>query len=282
MPDVLVVAVMLLIMAVGVGVTGAAYLHERRAYQDFILRTRTAWMRAGHVIHFGPVAATCYGRSPQKSYTAGCVYGALALMDGHLEFSGYKHKMFNVRIAFEVLKWVGIRRVTISSGDNPSTQDALVVHYDSPAGWRVYTWTIPGDLEGFARELSTKADLPVQHYGTKREDFGPSGVTRMAQDIYGVWSKDRGGDLYLAPDRLIFGGRHQIPLHQIRAVNVISKGGWSDLNPFASELLQIEYNDQEGKAQTTAFLVRASETWARAIQERTGAALDFFAGRKKK
>jgi len=118
--------------------------------------------------------------------------------------------------------------------------------------------------------------------GSGREDFGPARALRMHEDVYGEWHADREDQLYLAPDRLLFGWRSAIPLDDIQRLNVLHRGGLDALRPLASGLLRIEYRAAEGAIETVGFKVRRPAEWADAIAEHSASGLPVGQGRKKK
>jgi hypothetical protein len=89
------------------------------------------------------------------------------------------------------------------------------------------------------------------------------------------------GQLYLAPDRLVYDGYTLIHLSQIRRIDLFEQGGLQKFNPFNEELLRIEY-DQDGKHQAAGFLIRSGKVWAEALQARLNIPVEIHEGRKKK
>lgn len=275
--------ILLLVGGLGLGGLGGAWwVIERRAQRAHVIRVRTAWVRAGRIVHCGPVGATCYGNRPRHLYGIGH-FGALGLADGQVIFTGHRQSRWDARIPFDALRWIGVRPISVSAGRTTVQRRALILHYDSPNGWQVAAYVL-SDLQWFVDELDQVGGLPPAHQSDQREDYGPAHATRLIEDVYGQWHVDRRDALYLAPDRLLFGWRQPVMLADIRRLDVITQGGWRDLNPLTADLLRIDYDapDGEGQLQTVGFVVRHTRRWAEAITRRTQVPLVVHQGRKKK
>jgi hypothetical protein len=99
--------------------------------------------------------------------------------------------------------------------------------------------------------------------GEQFEDFGPEPAVYLVQDAAGNWQRvtpdspppDQSGwqyALYLAPDRLLYGGQHAVPLAAIRRVDMHAVGR---LNPFPENLLKIEFAYGDGGTRVIGFLL---------------------------
>jgi hypothetical protein len=95
------------------------------------------------------------------------------------------------------------------------------------------------------------------------------------QDIYGEWHADRTGDLYLAPDRLLFDWRTVISLAALQQLDVYQVGQG---NP----LLCVTYAGSDGAPQVEGFQVQAAARWAEALVQRLDVPLQIHRGRKRK
>jgi hypothetical protein len=264
---------LLALLAGAAGVTGwGGRWWWRRTQRDHVIRIGTAWVRAGQRIHYTPVGAVCYGHRPP--YRQG-VFGALGLTDGQIVFDGHRARTYNTGIPFQQVRWIGLSTIRTTL----HTQRALMIHHDSTDGWRASAFIIEAPVE-LAHALSRECDLPVHDAGSERADYGPAPATRMTQDVYGEWSPDREGDLYLAPDRLLFAWRSAIPLDRIQRLDVLTQG--DALNPLSHDLLRIEHESGDGDIDVTGFVVRRASHWADALQHRAAAPIRVFAGRKKK
>jgi hypothetical protein len=264
------------------GIGGIASVAEMRSRRRYVARVRAEWVRAGRIVHYGPIGATCYGRRPHSVYnTSDGSFGALGLVDSKLVFVGRGSVAYTAILPFEAIRWAGTRLITVSGGRSPSETRALIIHYDGPDGWYVYTFA-GKQIYPFSEALEQIAGLTVHQPAFEREDYGPAHVTRLNQDIYGQWTLDRRGELYLAPDRLLFDWHGPILLSQFRQADVYSKGGLNELNPFAEELLRIEYEDADGEPHTVGFQVRHADKWADFIAQRTQLPVEYHTGRKKK
>jgi hypothetical protein len=272
--------VLLIAGALGIGGAGALWW-ARRGQRDHVIRVRTAWVRAGQIVHYGPVGAVCLGRRPQRLYRAGR-FGALGITDGHLVFEGHRRDTENLSVPLANLRHIGLTTVRVWIGRTAIRQRALAVHYTAPDGWRVATFAAEETLE-LAQALSDESDLLVYDSGKAREDFGPARALRMTQDVYGEWREDREGDLYLAPDRLLFNWRETILLDDIRRLDVYAQGGrLRGLNPLAQDLLRVEYGEADETVEIVGYVVRGATRWADAIRQHAAAPLDVYAGRKRK
>jgi hypothetical protein len=270
----------ILLLVVGAfGLSGLGLAQwSRRAQRNHVTQVQTAWVRAGQIIHYGPVGAICLGSRPRRVYTDG-IFGALGITDERLVFDGHRNNTENTSVAYDRLRHIGITTVPVWAGRLNVQQRALTVHYDSPDGWRVATFLTDAPVE-LAQELSQESGLPLHDSGSAREDFGPARAARMIEDLYGEWRDEREGELYLAPDRLLFDWRDTIPLSHIRRLNVYTRGG--RLNPFSQDLLRIEYGESEEDFRAVGFRVRGADRWAEAIRQRANTPLEVYIGRKRK
>jgi hypothetical protein len=264
----------LLLLGGVVGIGGAMVAHERRARSNFITRVRTEWTRSGQIVRFGPVGAFYYDSKPQP-YSFSQAYGALGITQNKLTFQGFRRRAVNVHLPFKAFRWIGVR--TYPDAERHSVE-ALVIHSEDFNVWRVYAFTMDHVLE-FADELSRHTDLPLHQIGREPEDYGPAHATRLIQDIYGEWSGNTRRELYLAPDRLLFGWEDPVMLSQVRQVGAFVKGS---LNPFSADLLRIEYQSADGSLHTVGFLLHGADRWAEVIARRANVPLTIQAGRKKK
>ncbi|NLX08314.1 MAG: hypothetical protein GXY36_01515 [Chloroflexi bacterium] len=260
------------------GIGAALWAWERRGLRAYVIRVRTEWVRAGQRVHYGPVFASCLSTRPRESYSmAQAVSGALGLTDHRLVFVGRRATSCDSSVPLDLIRWIEVRSVPVGEATN---RQALFVHYDGPAGWRVYSFVLDKP-HTFARQLSQFSGEPLRDV-SQRQDYGPASATRVFQDIHGQWQTDRETELYLAPDRLLFGWRSAIPLASIRQLAVIERGGLSEINPFSTDLLRIEHETSTGERQITGYVVRHAQRWAEAIQRRSQAPLTIQEGRKKK
>lgn len=274
--------VLLIVGALGIGGAGAGALwRRRRGQRDHVIRVRTAWVRAGQIVRCGPIGAVCLGTRPQRLYRAGR-FGALGITGEHLVFEGHHRNTESLSVPLANLRHIGLTTVRIWAGRTAIHRRALAVHYTAPDGWRVATFAADEASE-LAQALSDESRLPVYDSGKDRDDFGPARALRMTQDVYGEWREDREGDLYLAPDRLLFNWRETIPLDDIRRLDVYAQGGrLRGLNPRAQDLLRVEYGEPGDHAAIAGYTVRRADRWADAIRRRADAPLEVYAGRKRK
>lgn len=251
----------------------------RRARYAHVIDTRTAWVRAGQRVHFGPVSAISYGPLPQRVYQGG-VFGALGITDGRIVFSGLRNHRADIALPFADVRRLVLCTVRVHLAPRITRSvRALALHYDTLDGWRVAV-LVADDAQALALAISAHSGLPV-HDGGSSADFGPMPAARMMQDVYGEWAEDRAGILYLAPDRLLFNWRDVIPLDAITRIDVLHQAGE------AAGLLRIEHKSPDdtseaGKLAVTGFLVHQADAWADALRQRIDAPIPVFTGRKKK
>lgn len=246
---------------------------QRRRRSAHVIRVRTAWVRAGLIVRYGPVGVVCHGLRPRRTYGRG-LFGAAGLAADALTFDGQGSSAFNARIALEQVR--RLSQVTIALPASRRTR-ALAVHYDSPDGWRVAVFS-GESVPALAEALSAEGAVPLHDAGEGRDDFGPARATRMIQDIYGEWMPDRQGMLYLAPDRLLFEWRDAIPLAAIARLDVYHGSGGRR----ADALLRVEYAALDGAHLAGGFLVDHAGRWAEAIVRRAEVPLAVHEGRKRK
>lgn len=254
--------------AVGLGGAGSAWW-TRRAQRAHVVATRTAWVRAGRRVMFGPVGVLSYGTWPRRRYGR-AVFGAAGLVDGAFTFRGQRAR-FNFDTPLDAVRHLSLIALTLRPSLRPP-QPGLAVHYASPDGWRVAA--LAGDaIGGLAEALAAATGLPLHDAGERRDDFGPQPAMRLHEDNFGDWARDRSGPLYLAPDRLLFAWRDAIPLRAIRRLAVYDADG--------GLLLRVEYETPDGLA-TVGFLLDDAPAWAEAIAQRSDVPVQLFIGRKKK
>jgi hypothetical protein len=196
-------------------------------------------------------------------------------------------------IPFDQIRWLGTRYVSGQEGHSGIKRDALIVHYEQRGFWHVGAW-FSVQQNDLIKALSVETGLPVIKYFGEREDYGPAPAARQIEDVYGRWHPFREGghlpsvdadqgELYLAPDRLLFNRRHPIHLAQVRRVDVFEPGGvLAELDPFHEDLLRIEYETPDQQHAVIGFLVRGGDRWASAIRTRTSVPYEHHRGRKKK
>jgi hypothetical protein len=296
--------VCLLFMFIGGSLLLIWYLvAEGDRQQSHIDIVRADWARQKRMIHFSPVPATYYvgfGLQWPRSY-----FGALGLVDKNLVFIGlrrYEEEWVpEERIPFDQIRWIGTHYITGQKGRSAVNQDALIVHYERGGFWHMAAW-VADQQQHLARTLSAETGLPVLRYFGEREDYGPAHAARLIEDVYGRWhpfcdgtypsdpdgkSAERldadPGELYLAPDRLLFNRRDPIHLAQVRRVDLFEPGGvLAELNPFHEDLLRIEYESLEQQHKVIGLLVRGGQGWASAIHTLTSVPYEHHRGRKKK
>ena len=66
---------LLLLIGGGLAASSFAMWWMRRGQQVQVNQVRTAWVRAGQIVHHGPVGASCLGHRPRTTYGGG-TFGA--------------------------------------------------------------------------------------------------------------------------------------------------------------------------------------------------------------
>ncbi len=254
-------------------VSGGGRWWQRRSRRAHVICVRTAWVRAGLIVRYGPVGVVCHGLRPRSTYGRG-VFGAAGVAGDALAFEGQSRSAFDGRIALVQMQHLSLVTIALPASRRAR---ALAVHYDSLDGWRVAVFS-GQDIPELARALSDAGALPLHDAGEGRDDFGPARATRMTQDIYGEWTPDHEGALYLAPGRLLFEWREAIPLAAMARLDVYrgSEGRR------AGTLLRVEYAGPDGTYQAAGFLVDHAGRWAEAIVRRADLPLVVHEGRKRK
>lgn len=275
-PDVFILILLGALGTLGGGGVGWA-IRVQRAQRRYVNQVQTEWVRDGQIIHFGPVRATCFGDRPLGAFRSG-VLGALGLTGGNLVFSGMSNNRLDLRVPVADVRLIGLGSVTSWVGKTPTSIRMLSVHYETAEGWQVTSFVTREPVE-FGQELGHLCGLVPYDAGKQRHDFGPARATQMIEDIYGEWTEPRDGMLYLVPDRLIFDRRAALALAQVRRIDVIAQ---RDMNPFAADLLRIEYETAEGETAILGYVVRHAQQWAHAINGHIGVPLNVHSGRKKK
>lgn len=269
----------LALFAVAALIIGAGMLIMRWRLWWLMRRLRFQWRTASRTVHVGPLRAMCNDRLPHdQDVTSYVMYGVLAVVDDRFVFSTPGHNFSDLNVQVGQLRWLGLRPVVPSQ--HPQPPDALVVHLESPFGWRVYEFCLSSPRP-IAEQIAARCGLPVRELTTEREDHGPADAMRMTQDVLGQWEADFTAELYLAPDRLLFGWQDAIPLESIRALAIYPESGLGELNPFAEELLRIDYEEGHGRA-TVGFRLRHADRWAEVIGERADVPLEVVDPRTKK
>ena len=69
------------------GVSGGGWWWQRRRRRAHVISVRTAWVRAGLIVRYGPVGVVCHGLRPRHTYGRG-VPGAAGIAGDALAFEG--------------------------------------------------------------------------------------------------------------------------------------------------------------------------------------------------
>jgi hypothetical protein len=267
---------------------GTALYWDQFTQRAHVTRLRQAW--ADHTVSVAPIGTICHGDRPPL-HGSRRVFGALALVDDRLTFTGHRDPLHDFAAPVATIRWIGLRSRYKTAWNRRVELPELVVHAETPAGWRVYTFT-EGPLARFAEQFGQQTGLPVHEMGEKFEDFGPEPAVYLVQDARGDWQRrtpawfdpaapppDWDGlshTLYLAPDRLLYDWLNPVPLATIRRVDMLAKGG---LNPFSENLLKIETTAEDGEPRVMGFLLPNAGDWAGVIEQRIDTPVIYHAGR---
>lgn len=241
-----------------------------RAAARYARDMRTAWARAGRTIHWGPVRAICVASLP--GWPGGKVDGVLGLVDGGLVFAGRHAADCDGYVPFDAVRWIALRRARRWRGGARQ----IAVHAERSGRWQVAVFALEG-VVSLAEALASRTGCPVYDAGAGREDFGPARALRMYEDVYGEWHADREDQLYLAPDRLLFGWRDAIPLENVEEISVLAR---APREQGRGAVLRVAARIDDETFDVAGFGVARAEAWADAMVRRAGGALTV--GRMKK
>ncbi|HEX3051161.1 MAG TPA: hypothetical protein VHP83_10940 [Aggregatilineaceae bacterium] len=293
-----ILAVLVILAAAGV-ITAAfspkgTWKQERRKRMDFPGQVSERWRNEGRTVPFEPVLLLLLATQPQRPTTGPYILGVLGIVDDKLAFEGMNGERY--QIPLNAICWIGRKTTPVQERETITEKEVLVIHADYDGQWNVFTLgagsihlranspnTLDYQARTFTHTLVERCQLELHMYSGTHEDFGPAQAQQISQDVYGQWHEDNadGSPLYLAPDRLIYGWKDMIHLAQIRKLDVYAEGTRRSINPFAQDLLRIEY-DADGNHVVTGFLLRRADEWGAELAKRTGVPCDLQEGRKKK
>ncbi len=297
------IPIIFLVLIVGTAAVLITYYY----WQEYRMRQYAAavarrWRAEGRDVRFEPTVVEYYGDEPLRSHARrAATRGVLGIADRDLIFVPFGNRE-EQPLPFDVIRWIGTHTVEVSQGDGTTTKNALVVHYEAAGEWHMGVWVMswPNTVAGVLAKLNGQLDPPL--FG-QREDYGPETAECLLQDVYGEWhpadearrrddvvhSPFEGltlahGPLYLAPDRLVFNRYLMIHFAQLRRIEVYERGGLLNrLNPFAEDLLRIEYAlPDEPRGLVVGFLVRSADQWGKTLAARAQVPYEVREGRKKK
>jgi hypothetical protein len=199
-------------------VIGGALVWDQATQVRHVGRIRQVWASANRDVAIPPVRSICHGMYPPGPMTERIV-GALGVVDGGLTFTGQRADTFDFATPLSAIRWVGLRTLVKRSWNKRIEWPELVIHAETPAGWRVYSFT-EGPISAFAQRLAEITSLDLHEIGEGFEDFGPLPAIHLVEETAGEWSRrtDPAVDLdtlspdwdgldytlYLAPDRLLY------------------------------------------------------------------------------
>lgn len=252
----------------------AALVWDRRTQADYMARMGRAWTDAGHTLALGPFGAICHGDRPHGFQHR--IYGALVLTPERLLFAGQRVHTYDLDAPPEWVRWIGVRTNIEPKGRRMFERRGLLVHLETPDGWRVYTFTELAGPEDIAQQIAAQCGLDMHDIGTAYEDFGPAPAQYVRLGPGDTWTPavpdqldpaalppDWDGlacTLYLAPDRLLFDWRHPVLLAALHRVDAYPVG--HPRNPFDLDLLRIEVDQVGAGPQIVGFVVDNAGDWA--------------------
>lgn len=274
-------------------ILGGALLWDQTTQRRHTARVRQRWAASGPDTAPLVTGTICHGHYPPSAIPQR-IFGALGLVEGQVTFSGHRADTLDFTQPVDAIRWIGLRTIVKLAWSRRIEWPELVIHAETPGGWRVYTFT-EGAITTLADHIAAAAGLTVQAMGETFEDFGPSPAIYLAQNYAGEWHRVTPasvtlddpapeGDphahmLYLAPDRLLYNWQHPIPLAAIRRADVYARRGLSKLNPFDEHLLRVEY-ETGGTRHIAGFLIRQAGDWAGILEHRLDVPVAHHAGRR--
>lgn len=275
----LMIALFLVIATIALAFYGLEYWLVRRIGEQWRTQKRT--------VQFGPILAGGWSLRPRKKDSNGLSSGAIGIVDDQFVFKGLFGRLYDVVVPLEHIH--GVSRQLVRQGPTPDKNVYRVqVDFEAPGGWQVYQFQSRKHQREFAETLSTCAHLPLLQIDEVL--FFSSTVanaTRLKQDIYGKWDSDFTDQLYVGPDRILFGWQNAILFDTITAITLYDRANVLDgvlgaFNPVSpQDMMRIDYAGSDGSAQVIGFQLPGARKWADRIADRSGAPLTVHAGRKK-
>jgi hypothetical protein len=272
--------------------------HEQDKASQFAQATANHWQARRRKVHFPPRPAGYYGNEPKPLHAyLVATGGVLGIVDRELIFVPLGTRREQA-ISLDLIRWISTHATRAETG----RADILVVHYVAAGRWHMAAWEME-EPETIAEVLANMVGQPFHECMDLREDYGPAPATCVLQDVYGQWlpaSKSlyqsgvtpspfskltrSEGSLYLAPGWLVFDERPMFPLSHLRRIEVVEHGGTlNQINPFAQDLLRLEYAPPDDlKPRVVGFQLREADRWAEILAEHTQVPYIMNEGRKKK
>ena len=92
---------LLVLGALGISGLTSGWWWTRRALRQHVIQVQTAWVRAGQIVHYGPVGTVCLGNRPRHAYRGGSFVVAGA-PDAKLADGGIKVVIVNDAYYFAI------------------------------------------------------------------------------------------------------------------------------------------------------------------------------------
>jgi hypothetical protein len=103
--------------------------------------------------------------------------------------------------------------------------------------------------------------------------YGPENATLRRQDVYGEWHTEQTGEIYLAPNHLVFDWQIVTPLSAVRRIEIRKR-----TNPLAKDMIRLECDQQN----TFGLVLHEGGDLAEALERLTNIQVEDHVGRKKK
>lgn len=251
---------------------------DRSLRAQFVRSTKARWKHEGYAIQWSLDNCLCYGTRPTSTYRE-MVFGVLAIADGYVLFKGRLGADCNTKIPIDEVYGLGISTVHFGRRNSllHQVRDVVEIHTVEWDEWQVYIFQANVTArEALCNAIQSQRAYSIPERSTARQ-MTPTHAKLMTQDVYGEWHEEDSGDLYLAPDRIIFGWQVLLLFSTIRRIAVVEHGG---LNPFAQDLIRIDYEDTQMR--TLGFLMRGAVEWAEMLSRVIDVPVESQVGRKKK
>jgi hypothetical protein len=251
---------------------------DRSLRAGFVRSTKAGWKHEGYTIQWSLDNCLCYGTRPTSTYRD-MVFGVLAVADGTVLFKGRLTANCNTKIPIDEIYGLGLCTIHLRRGNSLLYQVRTVVeiHTVEWGEWQVYTFQANETARAaLCNAIQSQRAYSIPERSTDQQ-MTATRANLMTQDVYGEWHEEDSGDLYLAPDRIIYGWQVLLLFSAIRRIAVVEHGG---LNPFAQNLVRIDYEDTQMR--TLGFLMRGAEEWAEMLSRVIDVPVESQSGRKKK
>jgi hypothetical protein len=254
----------------GLVVYGAFVVLQDRQREKFIERKTTEWLLKGATRK--AVGLGCWGALPiaQSNAMQGQgVFGAMGIVDGALVFEGQRDHRYDLQLTRDMIHGVLLSFVEIKSRNGIEEKPVLIIHAEIQKSWRTFTFVgNPLALQQMVDYICTDMELTLSPEG-----YGPENATLRRQDVYGEWHTEQTGEIYLAPNHLVFDWQIVTPLSAVRRIEIRKR-----TNPLAKDMIRLECDQQN----TFGLVLHEGGDLAEALERLTNIQVEDHVGRKKK